>query len=183
MVLTARDIARLKILSYPDPILRKKCRPIAEFGGHLPALAEKMWSLMHDHRGVGLAGPQVGLPWRIFVWNPTGEPGDDRIVFNPKLDKFLGQEEAEEGCLSIEKVHVVVKRAKSVELTGQDVTGRPFTLSGEDLLARIWQHENDHLDGRMIIDYQSGAEEIANRRALKDLEARVPRAKRTAQRR
>lgn len=180
MNLSSRDIARLKIISYPDPILRKKCQPVAEFGGNLPALARKMWEIMHAERGVGLAGPQVGLPYRIFVWNPTGEPDDDRVVINPKLSDFVGQEEAEEGCLSIREVHVQVKRAKSVVMTGQDADGRPFTLEGVDLPARIWQHETDHLDGRLILDYQSGAEEIANRRALKELEAKYKSSKRAA---
>jgi peptide deformylase len=183
MILSARDIARLKLVEYPDPILRRVCKPITAFDGPLAELAAKMLEIMHAHRGVGLAGPQVGLPLRIFVWNSTGEEGDDHVCLNPVLSNLVGQEEGDEGCLSITGVTVRVKRAKAIDLAGQDPEGRSFALHGEDLVARIWQHETDHLDGRLILDYQSGAEEIANRRALKELESRYKQRSRTKKRR
>jgi peptide deformylase len=181
-------IDRLHIVSYPDPILRQRCKPVEQFGDALRPLVERMCKLMHEHRGVGLAAPQVGLPLRIFVWNPTGEPEHDAVCINPKLENFDGQEEADEGCLSISGVNVKVKRAKSVEVVSQAIDGSTFRLAGESLTARIWQHETDHLDGRLILDYMSPAEEIANRRPLKELEAKYkappkPRAKARASRR
>lgn len=182
-MISKNAIERLTILSYPDPILRKKCAPIEDFSAPWSAVARKMCSLMHAERGVGLAGPQVGLAWRIFVWNPTGEPENDRICLNPVLHSFQGQIEGEEGCLSITGVNVHIKRAESLEVEARQPDGSTIHLRGEQLTARIWQHENDHLNGRLILDYMSPAEEIANRRALKELESkytptRKPRRKR-----
>jgi len=171
-MLTAERIARLRIISYPDPVLRKVCAPAEATREQLQRVAEQMLRLMHAHRGVGLAGPQVGLPWRIFVWNPTGEPTDDQVFVNPRFTRLEGNVVAEEGCLSIEGVNVNVARAASADITAQLPDGTPIAMTAEDLVARIWQHELDHLNGRLILDYMTPAEEIANRRALKDLEAR-----------
>ncbi len=162
-----------KIIVYPDPRLRKKCAPVkpGEFGESLAALAGRMLELMKANRGVGLAGPQVGVCRRIFVCNPTGEPGDDHVYVNPVLSDLTGSEEGEEGCLSIPEVHVMVRRARRCRITAQDVHGRPVEMESENLLARIWQHETDHLDGRLIIDRMNAADKIANKRQLAQLEA------------
>lgn len=171
------DIAKLEIVSYPDPILRKTCRSIEAFGPHLDQLARRMWELMAEHKGVGLAAPQVGLAWRMFAWNVTGEPDDYQVCINPKLENMEGLTEGEEGCLSLEGVNIQVRRAQSVEMVGQSPDGTPFRLRGEDLPARVWQHETDHLYGRLLLDYISPADEIANRRAIKQLEDRYKRRK------
>jgi peptide deformylase len=171
-MITTYDIAKLRILSYPDLALRKVAAPIDVFGEALDQLAEHMYALMHAHRGVGLAGPQVGLPFRIFVWNPTGEPDHDQVFINPRFLRLEGQVVGEEGCLSIEAVNVNITRASAAEITAQRPDGSEVTFVGEGLVARIWQHEIDHLDGRLILDYMSPADEIANRRAIKDLEAK-----------
>ena len=112
-----------KIVVYPDPRLRKKCIPVrpGEFDESLGALAGRMLELMKANRGVGLAGPQVGVCRRIFVCNPTGEPGDDHVYVNPVLSDLTGSVEGEEGCLSIPEVHVMVRRAKRCRITAQDV--------------------------------------------------------------
>ncbi|HOB74355.1 MAG TPA: peptide deformylase [Phycisphaerae bacterium] len=166
-----------KIVIYPDPRLRKKCAPIKpdEFDDSLAALAERMLELMKANRGVGLAGPQVGVCRRIFVCNPTGEPGDDRVYINPVLSDLRGSVEEEEGCLSIPEVHVMVRRAKRCRIKAQDIHGKTIEAEGEDLLARIWQHETDHLDGQMIIDRMNASERIANKRQLAQLEAQYRR--------
>jgi peptide deformylase len=148
------DSTRLRIISYPDPILRRVCLEVGDFGEPLRQLAARMIELMHESKGVGLAAPQVGVPVRVFVCNPTGEPGDDTVFVNPKLENLSGAVEHEEGCLSI---------------PARNVEGEPFERSAEELLARIWQHENDHLNGRLIIDHMSDTDELANRRILKEL--------------
>lgn len=176
------NIETRRIIAYPDPVLRKKCEPVREFGEALERLVERMRFLMHEQNGVGLAGPQVGLPLRIFIWNPTGDPAQDRVSINPVIENLVGQVEAEEGCLSIPDVTVRVKRASTAKLTAMDVDGSTYTLEGENLAARIWQHENDHLDGRLILDYQSPGEEITNRRVLKDLTSKYKRAVKSAKR-
>lgn len=175
----------LDLVSYPNPVLRTKCQPLTEIDEATVRLAERMLYLMHLHKGVGLAAPQVGLPLRLFVWNPSGEPTDDHVCINPQLSEAEGVAEASEGCLSLAEVNVDVRRALSITVTAQQLDGSNARWQGEDLVARIWQHENDHLDGRLIIDYQTPAEAIANRKALKDLEARYtpPRQARGASRR
>lgn len=163
------DISKIKLCYYPDPILRKMCAPVTAFDERLRQLAERMLEMMRGHRGVGLAAPQVGLPIRLFVCNTTGEPGNDLVCVNPVLADKQDLAEAEEGCLSIPEVFVPVRRGVKVRLTAFDVAGQPYERIGQDLTARVWQHESDHLDGRLIVDYMSEAAKIANRRALKQL--------------
>ena len=161
----------LKIVFYPDPVLHQKSAPIEDFGDSLKRLTDRMLELMQEGKGVGLAAPQVGLLRRFFVCNVTGEPGDDRVFVNPTLSDLSGGELAEEGCLSLPGVTVEMRRATSVVIRAMDVHGEPFECSGQGLLARVWQHEFDHLDGRLITDRMSSTDEIANRRAIKQLES------------
>jgi peptide deformylase len=169
------DIDRLGIVHYPDPTLRKVCAEISEFGPELRALADRMLEIMIAGKGIGLAGPQVGIPLRMFVCNVTGETEDNLVCINPRLSEFSGGEELGEGCLSLPDVVVHVRRPKAATLTAFDVDGKQYTRRADDLWARVWQHENDHLDGRMIIDNMSTESELANRRILKKLEATYQR--------
>jgi len=165
------------IVRYPDPCLRRKCAPIEDFDESLAALAKRMLELMHAGQGVGLAGPQVGVCRRIFVCNPTGEPADDQVFVNPELFDLVGSAEAEEGCLSLPDIHVTVRRAKRCKIRAFDVTGAEFVVEGENLAARIFQHETAHLDGGLIIDMMNVADKIANKKALAELEAQYRKAK------
>lgn len=163
-------IAALRIVHYPDPVLRKRARPVEHFGPRLGRLAARMLELMHKEKGVGLAAPQVGLSMQLFVCNATGEPRDDLVCVNPSLHDPDGQEEKDEGCLSITGVSVPMRRAVRITLRACDATGSAFERRGEQLLARVWQHETDHLFGRLIIDSMSEAVRLENRRAIKQLE-------------
>jgi peptide deformylase len=174
------DIAKLQIIDYPDPRLRQICKPIEDFDETVPLLAERMLELMHGSNGIGLAGPQVGVLRRLFVSNITGRPEDDQVFVNPTLSSFIGLEEGQEGCLSLPDVTVTVRRGAECEIQACDVTGRPFNLKAAGLMARCWQHEYDHLDGRMIVDYMSESDKIANRRTLKHLDAQYKRRASTA---
>lgn len=165
------DIDALRIVLYPDPVLRQVCRPVERFDDELRRLAAKMLELMHQPRGVGLAGPQVGVSWRLFVCNPTGQPDDDLVCINPELSGLAGAADLDEGCLSLPDVLVPIRRAEQVQLRAFDLDGRPFERDAQDLTGRVWQHETDHLDGRLILDYMSEASQIANRRVLKQLRA------------
>lgn len=162
----------LRLIYYPDPILKRVCQPVESFGPELQALAGGMLALMHASEGLGLAAPQVGLAIRLFVCNPTGEPEDDAVYVNPKLSDLQGAAEELEGCLSIPDVDVTMRRSTRARIEAVDTEGKPFRQDGENLTARMWQHEMDHLDGRLITDNMSSTDEIANRRALKHLEAR-----------
>jgi len=164
--------SRLRIVLYPDPALKKRAVEVGKFNAEIAALAKRMLELMREAKGVGLAAPQVGVRLRLFVCNPTGEPGDDLICVNPRFTELSGGEEWEEGCLSIPNVTVTMRRATQVVMEAFDVDGKPFQVTGMELRARIWQHETDHLDGRLIIDNMSATDEIANRRAIKQLQNR-----------
>lgn len=163
-------IKALSLVHYPDPVLRRRCHPVEQFDAALSALAARMFEIMRAERGVGLAAPQIGLPVQVFVCNATGQPQDDMICVNPTLHDAEGAAEADEGCLSIPGVTVPMRRAVRITLRALDARGRPFQCVGEDLLARVWQHEYDHLIGRLIIDAMDAAVRLENRRAIRQLE-------------
>ena len=164
------DLARLAVVHYPHPALRQRCAPVTEFDDELRALVAKMTELMRGQKGVGLAAPQVGLPMRLFVMNATGQPGDDRVYVNPVIRDQHGNEEGEEGCLSLPTVHVQVRRAVRCRMTAQDVYGNPVEEEISELVARIMQHETDHLNGVLIIDRMGPSDRMATKRTLRALE-------------
>lgn len=165
------NLNKLRIICYPDPTLRKSCAPLGTFEPALRELADRMLELMRLAKGVGLAAPQVGIPIRLFVCALSEDPGDELVCVNPELAELTGADEKEEGCLSIPGVTVSMRRATRVILKAVDLDGQMFERAGVDLQARVWQHEVDHLNGELIIDNMSTTDEIANRRALKQLEA------------
>jgi len=176
-----------RIVTYPDPVLRERCRPVEQFGQALESLVGRMLELMKAGRGVGLAAPQVGLPLRLFVANPTGRPDDDRVYVNPRIVEAREPVEAEEGCLSLPEVHILVKRGRCCVIQACDLRGEAFEETGCDLPARIWQHEIDHLDGRLLIDRMTPADRLEHKAVLAGLEAayarrRKPPARRPARR-
>jgi peptide deformylase len=131
---------------------------------------------MHEAPGVGLAAPQVGIPWRLFVANPTGEPADDRAFINPVLSRPSREmHDRDEGCLSLPEITAQIRRPKAITVTATDLDGREFALTSDDLPARIWQHETDHLDGVLIIDRMTPMDRLANARKLKELEKGMTR--------
>jgi peptide deformylase len=161
----------LSIVRYPDPRLRRECEPIEEFDESLAALVRRMFEIMAREKGVGLAAPQVGLSRLLFVANPTGRPEDEAVYVNPRLSDLVGSVEGEEGCLSFPDIRAVVRRARRCRIQAQDLSGNPIDQVGEDLVARIWQHEMDHLEGRLIVDRMDPTDKIANKKLLTDLEA------------
>jgi peptide deformylase len=162
--------AELKIIHYPDPRLRNTSAPVGEFTDDLKQLAAQMLALMKESRGVGLAAPQVGVNIRLFVINPTGEEGHERVYVNPVLSDMDGEEEGEEGCLSLPGINARVWRSKHVKMQAQDLDGNRFEETADGYVARIWQHETDHLNGTMIIDRMGPVAKLAARRTLKELQ-------------
>ena len=159
----------LKIIFYPDPRLKRMSQPVELFDERLRALAGRMLELMREARGVGLAAPQVGENIRLFVMNATQEPGDDRVYVNPVLSDGEGEEEAEEGCLSLPGIHINVLRNKQIRMQAQDLDGKPIEQVANGLVSRIWQHETDHLNGTLLTDRMGAVAKMANRRILNDL--------------
>jgi len=166
------DPNQLSIVIYPHPSLRRKAQPIDEVTDEVRAIAQRMLELMHEAEGVGLAGPQVDLPWRIFVSNSRQEGDGDRVYINPVLKSPTGQFEIhEEGCLSLPQIYGDVRRPSTITIEALDLNGTPFTMTAEGYLARIWQHEFDHLNGVLILDRFSQLSRRANRKAVQALEA------------
>lgn len=165
------DTDNLTVIRYPDPRLKKRSEPVTAFDDDLRKLASKMLELMRSCNGVGLAAPQVGLNLRLFVVNPTGKPEDDRVYVNPELSDADGDEEAEEGCLSLPEVTVSVARPTlSLKMRAQDLGGQPFEVVESGFITRIWQHENDHLNGILLTDRMGPVAKLTYRKVLKTLE-------------
>ncbi len=156
-------MAELRVIYYPDDPLTQKARPVDSFDAALSKLAEDMLETMHTYKGVGLAAPQIGLSKRIFVLQ---EPdGPEMCLVNPQIVSMEGKEMGEEGCLSMPEVYAQVPRATEIVVQAQDPSGDDIELAATDFLARIIQHETDHLDGILfpervdIITRQSVLEE------------------------
>jgi peptide deformylase len=162
----------LKIIYYPDPRLKKMSRPVTRFDGELRDMVVQMFKLMRDAHGVGLAAPQVAKNVRVFVMNPSGEAGDDQVYINPVLSDPDGEDEAEEGCLSLPDIHVKVVRNKRIRIEAQDLEGNFFEQTASGFITRVWQHEFDHLNGILLTDRMGPVAKMSNRKKLKELEDR-----------
>jgi peptide deformylase len=140
----------LDIRMFGNPVLKTRASPVESFDGSLSNLAEEMLATMHEHDGVGLAANQVGRLKRILV---AAVEEEEFVVVNPIIDESAGTTEKDlEGCLSIPGIHVEVERPTAVTVSGQNATGAPLRIEATGLLARILQHEIDHLDGVLILD-------------------------------
>ena len=143
-------MAVLDLVLYPDHPLTVKAEPYETVGPEIIQLANDMLETMYDYAGVGLAGPQVGLQKRIFVLcEPEGEP---MCLVNPEILEVEGCESGEEGCLSIPQVYGLVPRATRIRVRALDELGRSVEFEARDYLARIIQHEYDHLEGVLFPD-------------------------------
>ncbi len=158
-----------RILTYGTPILRQPTRPVADVNGHLQQLIDDMVETMYAAPGLGLAANQVGSPHRLFVANPAEDRDPARllVMVNPEPVEAEGEMLSEEGGLSIPEFREDVRRARRVLLRGLDRHGRPVEVEGTDLLARIFQHEMDHLDGLFFVDRLSPAKRDILFRKLK----------------
>lgn len=165
-------MALLKILQYPDPRLRTKAKPITEFNDALNQQIDDMFETMYAAPGIGLAATQVDYHWQLFVLD-TSENKDNPLVFiNPQITELRGVEEMEEGCLSFPGVYATVERADALTIKAQDREGKPFQMDADELLAVCIQHELDHLQGKLFVDYLSALKRNRIRKKLeKELKA------------
>jgi peptide deformylase len=140
----------LDIRTFGDPVLKTRAAPVETFDDALAHLAEEMLTTMREHEGVGLAANQVGRLRRILV---AATEDEEYVIVNPQIEEAAKTtEKAVEGCLSIPDIQVEIERPTAVTLSGQDSTGAPLRIEASGLLARIFQHEVDHLDGVLILD-------------------------------
>jgi peptide deformylase len=167
---------QLKIILWPDPRLKKISAPVKDFDEKLKTLTDQMFVLMRESKGVGLAAPQVGINLRLFVMNHDGDPAHDKVYVNPLLSLAEGDEEAEEGCLSLPKVNINVFRPKTIKIEALDLTGKPFEETESGYIARIWQHETDHLNGILLTDRMGPVAKMTYKKLLRELEEKYAAA-------
>lgn len=177
------DPATLGIFHYPAAVLRRRAAEVPEVTAEVRAVAKRMIELMFEAEGIGLAAPQVGLPWRLFVahvppsegrsaeGDPLSATASPVVYINPVLSDPQGAVESyEEGCLSLPDISGEVLRPPIVTITATDLEGQRFTRTAAGLLARCWQHETDHLEGILIIDRMTQMSRLKNRLAVRRLE-------------
>ena len=140
------------ITEFPERVLKEVGAAVEKFDGELERLVADMFETMYAEEGVGLAAPQVGLSLRLFVMDCEGVK---LVAANPEILSAEGEQEDEEGCLSVGKIHAPLKRAARVRLRAQDVKGEWFEREAEGLAARCFLHETDHCDGHLFIDHLS----------------------------
>jgi peptide deformylase len=160
---------RLDIVHWPDPVLLKPAKVVEGVDDELRDVVAQMGRIMHDLRGVGLAGPQVGLSRRLMLVCPTGEPGEETAVINPEILSREGLGEMEEGCLSFPGIYGVIERPERVTVRYRDLDWAEKTLELDGFVARVFQHEFDHLNGVVFIDRMTPADKMKNRAPLDDL--------------
>jgi peptide deformylase len=155
----------LEITEFPEKVLKQAGEPVEEFGAELERLTSDMFETMYAAEGVGLAAPQVGLSLRLFVMDCDGLK---LVAANPEILSAEGEQEGEEGCLSVGRIHAPLRRAARVRLRAQDAQGRWFEQEAEGLAARCFLHETDHCDGTLFVDRLSPLRrDMVKRRFLK----------------
>jgi peptide deformylase len=149
-------MALRQILHFPDPRLRKKASPVTEVNDDIRQLADDMLETMYDAPGIGLAANQINIQKRIIVIDTSEDGSDPLVLINPEIIKKAGEREHQEGCLSVPEEYELVTRADTVTVKALDRNGDSFELDADELLATCIQHEIDHLDGKLFVDYLSG---------------------------
>ncbi|NOY87155.1 MAG: peptide deformylase [Deltaproteobacteria bacterium] len=164
-------MAILPIRTFPDPVLRDVCSQAEPGTDYIRKLADNMIETMYNAPGIGLAAPQVGESIRMVVVNITGPTGDGvpHVFLNPEIVHSEGSISFEEGCLSFPELTVEIERAKVVQVHFQDLEGTPTILEAEDLLAVAIQHELDHIEGHVIMDYASSVRRDLYRRKVRKI--------------
>lgn len=160
---------KVDIVHWPAPVLLKGTKPVERVDDDFRDTVSRMTDLMVRLRGVGLAAPQVGIAQRFMLVSPEGEPDDVTVVINPEILSKEGSEEMEEGCLSFPALYGTIERATKIEVRYRDLDWKEQKLSLDGFLARVFQHEFDHLNGVVFIDRMSPSDKMKNRQKLDEL--------------
>lgn len=171
----------MKIVEFPHPSLRYKAKRLTAIDQRIRSYAAEMLDLMYEHRGLALAATQVALPIRLIVMNVCDkveerDPAKAVAVVNPEILERKGSVEGEEGCLSFPGLYQKIRRAKTAKVVGFDLEGNMIEKTVNDLEARVWQHEIDHLDGTLFIDKMGPIAKLGSRTTLKDFERKFKKA-------
>lgn len=159
-------MAKLEILRFPDDRLRTKAKPVAEVDDTIRQLVDDMFETMYEAPGIGLAATQVNVHKRVIVVDVSHEKDQPLCLINPEIIARDGVEQHEEGCLSVPGIYETVERAEHIKVKALDRDGQPFELETGDLLAVCIQHEIDHLDGKLFVDYLSSLKRNRIRKKL-----------------
>ena len=159
------------IVKFGNPVLERAAEPITAFDDDLKKLAEDMFESMYEARGVGLAAPQIGISKRLAVIDVSfkEDPNAKLVLVNPEIVRTEGKHTQPEGCLSIPEFREPVSRARKVTIRAQDVNGKWYEKTGEDLLARAFLHETDHLNGKLYISHISALKRDLMKRKIRKL--------------
>lgn len=160
----------LEILEFPDPRLRTVAKPVKEVNGKIVEMADRMLETMYQAPGIGLAATQVNFHQRLIVVDVSDNQDEPYILINPTIVASEGEIETNEGCLSIPGFYEPVDRFEKIQIEAIGRDGEPFTLEAEDLLAVCIQHEMDHLEGKLFVDYLSNAKRQLIRKKLQKLQ-------------
>ncbi len=160
----------LEILEFPDPRLRTVAKPVKEVTGKIATLADRMLETMYEAPGIGLAATQVNVHQRLIVIDVSETNDQPLILINPTIIKGEGEIETNEGCLSVPGFYEPVDRFQHIQLEAIGRDGEPFTMEAEDLLAVCIQHEMDHLEGKLFVDYLSSTKRQLIRKKLQKLQ-------------
>jgi peptide deformylase len=169
----------MKIVNYPHPALRHPAVPLKAIDKQVHLHVGAMLDLMYEGRGLGLAGPQVALPYQIFVMNLKADPAEretERAFINPVIIDRRGSVEGEEGCLSFPGLFQKVRRARNITFQAYNLKGELVEETVSELEARVWQHEVDHLHAVLFIDKMGTIAKIASRGTLKEFEREYRKA-------
>ncbi|NNG12569.1 MAG: peptide deformylase [Halobacteria archaeon] len=169
-------MAILEILYFPDPRLRNLAQPVTEVDDAIRTLVDNMFETMYAAPGIGLAATQVGVGKRVVVIDVSDEKDQPLCLINPEILELKGVEEMEEGCLSVPGVYETVQRADWVHVRALDRDGQGFELAVDGLLAVCIQHEIDHLDGKLFVDYLSQLKRTRIRKKLEKQGRQAPAA-------
>lgn len=173
-LLERREAALAEVVKFGDPVLKSKASPVGDFGPELRAEVERMFAIMRDGMGVGLAATQLGILRRLLVFQ-AGHGGEPTALVNPEIEWLSGEVVvAEEGCLSLPRVSMDVERSLHARVRGLDAEGDPLEIEASGLEARVLQHEIDHLDGVLILDRAPRAQRKGALRALREGDAYSP---------
>jgi peptide deformylase len=159
------------IVKYGNPVLERPAEPVTEFGHELKRLVEDLFESMYEAKGVGLAAPQIGISKRLAVIDITfkEDPKARLVLANPEIIHSEGKQTQNEGCLSIPEFREPLARANKVTIRAQDVNGKWFEKTGEELLARAFLHETDHLNGKLYISHLSALKRDLIKRKIRKL--------------
>ncbi len=159
----------MKIVQYPHPALRRTAEPVAQISKELHIQVGNMLELMYANEGLGLAAPQIAANNRVLVMNFAGDPeqkDQEYVAINPVITEMKGSFDDREGCLSFPGLFSKIRRARTVKVQAYNLKGELFEMTASELPARVWQHEIDHLDGKLFIDKMGMLGRMNSRRAI-----------------